>query len=40
MDETIVDNLFQDTDQSKNLLEVATGTGILAIKLSVNVIYI
>lgn len=32
--DTIVDNLVQDTGQSETLLEVATGTGILAIELS------
>ena len=32
--ESIFDNLIQDTAHSENLLEVATGTGILAIKLS------
>lgn len=30
----IVENLIQDVSQSENLLEVATGTGILAIQLS------
>jgi ubiquinone/menaquinone biosynthesis C-methylase UbiE len=38
--ETIFDNLIQDIDQSENLLEVATGTGILAIKLSDHVSHI
>jgi ubiquinone/menaquinone biosynthesis C-methylase UbiE len=38
--ETIGDNLIQDTNQSENLLEVATGTGILAIKLSDQVAHI
>ena len=32
--EGVIENLIQDTSQSKKLLEVATGTGILAIKLS------
>lgn len=32
--EIVIENLIQDTSQSKTLLEVATGTGILAIKLS------
>lgn len=32
--ESVIENLIKDTSQSKNLLEVATGTGILAIKLS------
>ena len=32
--ETIIENLIKDTKQSKKLLEVATGTGILAIRLS------
>jgi phosphatidylethanolamine/phosphatidyl-N-methylethanolamine N-methyltransferase len=38
--ETILDNLIQDVNQSENLLEVATGTGILAIQLSDHVSHI
>src|SRR5215204_4310377 len=33
----IIENLVQDTSQSEKLLEVATGTGILAIQLSSHV---
>ena len=38
--EAILKNLRQDTDQSEKLLEVATGTGILAIELSDHVSHI
>jgi ubiquinone/menaquinone biosynthesis C-methylase UbiE len=38
--ETIIENLINDTKHSKKLLEVSTGTGILAIKLSDHVDHI
>lgn len=38
--EIVIENLMQDTRQSQKLLEVATGTGILAIQLSSQVSHI
>lgn len=36
----IIENLIQDTKQSKKLLDAATGTGILAIRLSDHVVHV
>jgi SAM-dependent methyltransferase len=38
--EVIIENLIEDTKQSKKLLDVATGTGILAIRLSDHVVHV
>jgi len=38
--EIVIENLIQDTSQSQKLLEVATGTGILAIQLSSHVSHV